>query len=83
MVVYGGFDGSSKIYNQFFVYSFEDNKWGRIHEKKTPRFCGNMIVKDNEEILLIGGYNLLTRQIPSHVDVVRMSEIGSFIEVFE
>lgn len=84
MIVYGGVDASNNtIYNQFFVYNFEENSWGRVHEQGTPRFCGNMVIKDEGKIMLIGGCNLSTRLIPSYVDVINIDEVASFIEILE
>ena len=74
ILIFGGLDPSSTIiYNQIFIYNTNEKTWGRVEQRKPPRFCGNVLVKERKAVLL-GGCNLVTRTVPA-VDIIDIDNL--------
>lgn len=64
ILIFGGLDPvSTTIYNQIFVYNTEDQVWGREEQRRSPRFCGGLLIKA-ASLILLGGCNLVNRTVP-------------------
>ncbi|OMJ65535.1 hypothetical protein SteCoe_38045 [Stentor coeruleus] len=64
MIMFGGLDPETgTIYNQLFVYNIQQKNWGRTEKRKSPRFCGSLVVIGNK-MLMLGGCNLVDRRVP-------------------
>ena len=72
MLVFGGTDMETAVYNSLFVYDFAGH-WGKAADSLRPRFGGGMAV--DETVRLVGGIDLLSKEMCQTVDTANLQSI--------